>query len=124
VVIRNYFSATVYAWPSLEPKATFTLPDQPQGEGIAVTAGGTVYLSSEGLHSKVLRDPLPANVERSLVPVEKSPSSGKADFSTREGDSSTPTSDSSDGRGWWPWLLGGIAGLGVIGVLLRSLRPR
>lgn len=124
VVIRNYFSATLYAWPSLEPRATFPLPSQPQGEGIGVTPDGTIYLSSEGLHSKVLVDHLPPQVERSAFSVERSSSPAPTDSSRGKGDSSTRTSDSSTGAGWWPWAVGGIAGLGIVGVLLRALRAR
>ena len=27
-------------------------------------------------------------------------------------------------RSWWPWALGGVAGVVIIAVLIRSLRPR
>ena len=123
VLIRNYFAATVYAWPSLEPQATFQLPNQPQGEGIGVTAGGRVYLSSEGLHSTVIADPLPADVEKVLVPAEKALPPGPRQLSAGTTAHSARTTTDSTGGGWWPWALGGLAGLAVIGVLLLALRP-
>ena len=55
IVVRNYAVAAVYSFPSLEKVDQFQLPDQPQGEGLAVDADGSLLLSSEGLHSKVLR---------------------------------------------------------------------
>ena len=54
-VVRNYAAAAVYAFPSLEKVDQFQLPDQQQGEGLAVDADGSLLLSSEGLHSEVLR---------------------------------------------------------------------
>ncbi len=58
-VVRNYAVAAVYAFPSLEKVDQLRLPDQPQGEGLAVEPDGSLLLSSEGLHSKVLRVTLP-----------------------------------------------------------------
>jgi hypothetical protein len=110
VVIRGYASATVYDWPSMRRVTTFALPAQPQGEGIAVAADGTGYLSSEGTHSKVLEITLPA--------------AGAGAGGTGTTRDSTGTTRDSTERSWWPWAVGGLVGLGAIGVLLRSLRPR
>ena len=60
-VVRNYAVAAVYAFPSLEQVDQFQLPDQQQGEGIAVDSDGSLLLSSEGLHTEVLRVPLPTS---------------------------------------------------------------
>ena len=54
-VLRDYRTAAVYTYPGNERVASFRLPDQQQGEGIAVDEGGWVHVSSEGVHSKVLR---------------------------------------------------------------------
>ena len=54
-VLRDYGTAAVYTYPGNVRVASFRLPDQPQGEGIAVDADGWVHVSSEGAHSKVLR---------------------------------------------------------------------
>jgi len=124
VLIRNYFSATVYAWPSLAPKAAFALPSQPQGEGVGVTPAGTLYLSSEGLHSEVLVDHLPPQVEKALAPAERSPSPGNGDHSTGSGDSSVRHADSSASTAWFPWVLGGAAVLAVAGLVVGVLGRR
>lgn len=143
VIIRNYISAVVYAWPSLEPKATFLMPPQPQGEGIGFTADGRLYVSSEGRDSQVLRVPLPRAVARLASPGARLPGAGPS-----AGPSAAPTSSATSSaapspgspvpdrvhpsaageaqphRSWWPWLLAGIVGAGAIGVLVRSVRPR
>ena len=54
-VLRGYGTAAVYAYPGNERVASFRLPDQQQGEGIAVDSDGWVHVSSEGGHSRVLR---------------------------------------------------------------------
>ena len=123
VLIRGYFSATTYAWPSMDKIASFRLPDQPQGEGVGAEpdgAAGTVYLSSEGLHSRVLRFDLPA---KALSPAA-APTGAESTAPARKVTSRPAESDVSAGRPWWPWALGGVAGIAILGVLLRSLRPR
>ena len=67
LVIRGYGSAAVYAWPSMQRVATFDLPDQQQGEGIAVGPDDTLYLSSEGLHAPVLATRVPAGVRAAMA---------------------------------------------------------
>jgi hypothetical protein len=54
-VLRDYGTAAVYTYPGNERVASFRLPDQQQGEGIAVDEDGWVHVSSEGQHSQVLR---------------------------------------------------------------------
>ncbi|GAA1927754.1 hypothetical protein [Nocardioides hwasunensis] len=58
VVMRTYSSAHLAAHPSWEQVASWTLPRQDQGEGIAL-AGSGLLLSTEGARSEVLRVPLP-----------------------------------------------------------------
>jgi hypothetical protein len=111
LVVRNYAMAAVYAFPSLEKLDEFRLPSQPQGEGIAVDRDGTLLLSSEGLHSDVLRVSLPS---------EPSPDPPPA---------ASPQESSAQGtvvleRAQWPWLIGGLVGVGCLLVLSRSLRRR
>jgi hypothetical protein len=116
-VVRNYAVAAVYAFPSLEKVDQFQLPDQQQGEGLAVDTDGSLLLSSEGLHSKVLRVSLPTG---------SAPSAPSASPSTRtesHEDSELPETTATQ-RPAWPWLLGGLIGLGCLVVLVRSLRRR
>ena len=116
-VVRNYAVAAVYAFPSLEKVDQFELPDQPQGEGLAVDSDGSLLLSSEGLHSKVLRVSLPTST--ALPSPTASPSAHTESHEDTELPETTETQ-----RPAWPWFLGGLIGLGCLVVLLRSLRRR
>jgi hypothetical protein len=58
VVMRTYGSAHLAAYPSWQPVASWDLPPQDQGEGVAL-AGRELLLSTEGAASQVLRVPLP-----------------------------------------------------------------
>ena len=91
-------------------------------EGIAVSEDGEVLVSSEGRDAEVLRVDLPADVRAAMT-----------DSSTAASPSPSPDGDDgretapvqADGeRPWWPWALGGVAGVAMVVVLLRSLRPR
>jgi hypothetical protein len=120
LVLRSYSRAVFYTYPGLEPIGDVTLPDQQQGEGIAVDERGTVYLSSEGQRAPVLRIDLPRRLERALAPPEPDPPA-EADATAPGGDSA-PEPDPD--RPVWPWLVGGGFGAAMIVVLLRALRPR
>ncbi len=58
VVLRTYSTAYVAAFPSWQPVASQELPQQDQGEGIALD-GRALLLSSEGARSRVLRVEVP-----------------------------------------------------------------
>lgn len=132
LVVRGYTSAVVYDWPSLQPVGSFALPAQRQGEGIAVASDGSVYLSSEGPRSTVLRVSLPPEIRQVVTGVEvASPSTpdSAAPGSTAAGaPASGPVTDPAEaepsGRDPWPWLLGGLLGVAALVVLLRALRGR
>jgi hypothetical protein len=125
-VVRNYAAAAVYAFPSLEKVAQLRLPDQPQGEGIAVEGdGSTVLLSSEGVHSDVLRVRLPALSDAASPSPSPNPSSTPSPSPGGQPDQAADAPPTAQGeRPLWPWLLGGLVGLGCVVVLVRSLRPR
>ena len=59
VVMRTYSAAHLTAYPSWQPVASWELPAQDQGEGIAYAAG-QVLVSTEGARSEVLAVDLPA----------------------------------------------------------------
>lgn len=61
VVLRTYTRAIAYSHPSWQHLADWELPEQDQGEGLAVD-GHDLLLSSEGARSPVLRVPLPPQV--------------------------------------------------------------
>lgn len=123
-VVRDYSRAVIYTYPDLLSVAEIDLPDQEQGEGIAVDEESAVFVSSEGLRSDVLRIELPARVARLVDPPPPTPET-EADSGSEPDATSAPEPAAADvERPVWPWLLGGVAGLGMIVVLVRSLRPR
>jgi hypothetical protein len=125
LVLRNYGSATVFTFPSLEEVGSFELPRQQQGEGISVAPDGRVYASSEGIRSPLLLISLPEAVRRVVTPSSAPPSPS-------DPSSSTPSADPDDGSATeedtqpevLPWVIGGIIALLGLVVLLRALRPR
>jgi hypothetical protein len=128
VIVRNYTEAAVYTWPDLVEVGTFGLPHQEQGEGIAVADDGTIYASSEGLRSPVLRISLPAQVRRAMAPPPTptatpssttSPTPAPGNRVGKELPEETPGERSA-----WGWVLGGVLGLGIVLVLVRAMRPR
>jgi hypothetical protein len=131
LIVRNYTEAAVYSWPALEEVGHFGLPEQRQGEGIAVAPDGTIYASSEGLHAPVLRITLPDAVRRAMTSATPTPTPTPTSTPTP-----TPTpgpgnrvgkdlpEDPPGERSPWGWALGGIIGLGIVVVLVRAMRPR
>ncbi|RYP81151.1 WD40 repeat domain-containing protein [Nocardioides guangzhouensis] len=129
VLLRSYGRAYVLDFPSLETVAEVDLPPQKQGEGIAVAPDGTVYASSEGVRSPLLRIVLPPSVERVLAapPATQSPDlpdrpTPSADPNVAPGDPRQPAPPGFQ-RDPWQWALGGLLFVGALVVLLRALRP-
>ena len=126
-ILRGYVKAAVYAWPSIDPVGEpFFLPDQAQGEGLAVGKDGSVYLSSEGTNSDVLQINLPKAVQAELDGrpdhTDKPDSSGPVSDDTLDDDPAYDWSDLT--RPLWPWAIGGAIVLVVLLVLLRLRRQR
>lgn len=121
LIARNYGQATVYTFPGLEALGTFDLPRQQQGEGIAVASDGTIYLSSEGSRAQLLRVRLPAEVETAMAPADPSDA---ASGGASAGDGSGGAGSEEGAPDPWPWVVGGLLGVGALVVLVRSLRPR
>ena len=118
-VLRGYDTATFYRWPSLDEIGEVPLPDQEQGEGIAVDKSGSVFVSSEGQYSEVLRIELPPWLQEAMDDPDRKPG--------RDGDDPGSVTDrdepAQDGGGsYWPWAAGGVVGVVVLLVLIRSLR--
>lgn len=130
LVLRDYGSAAFYTWPGLELVGEIELPDQPQGEGIAVDEDGRVYVSSEGEHAEVIEVELPDGLEDALEGVE--PEAEESGDETPEGEEPDEAAAPEEGEarddagtiGLGPWLLGGVFFVVVLVVLLRALRPR
>lgn len=62
-LLRNYTHAYLLAYPSWEVVGTFELPAQPQGEGLAVSEIGEVFISTEGRDRPVLQVELPTELQ-------------------------------------------------------------
>ncbi|WP_110180363.1 hypothetical protein [Nocardioides solisilvae] len=100
LLLRSYDRLHVYSYPAVEKVADLPLPPQPQGEGLAVTPDGHVWVSTEGVGSEVLRVRLPAGVRRAL---DGPPAAGPADGAS---DGASDGSSDEPGAGWWRRLLG------------------
>ncbi len=86
LVVRDYGRAVVYAWPSLRSVGELDLPEQQQGEGIAVTDDGRVLVSTEGQFTDVLEVPLPADLQEALAPAPSEPTATATASAGRRGD--------------------------------------
>ena len=128
VMLRDYGRAVVYAFPSLERIAEIELPDQDQGEGLAIDKDGEVFVSTEGQFTAVLHVTLPALLRTVVTPgsvtgppaIESEPP--YPGIQSREG-VEMPESTSTE-RPFWPWFLTGWLAVGAIVVLMFSLRRR
>ena len=121
LVLRDYARAVVYTWPDLAVAGEVRLPEQQQGEGIAVDDRGRVYVSSEGVGAPVLRVPLPADLRAAMAPDAPAPT-GNRDAGDGLGVDLTEVEEAQ--RPEWPWFLGGFVALALVLALVRSLRPR
>ena len=64
LLLRTYGTATLFTFPGFQPLGTVRLPRQRQGEGLAVSPRGHVYLSSEGQGAPLLEVALPDSLAR------------------------------------------------------------
>jgi hypothetical protein len=126
-VLRDYGAAAVYTFPGHEKVASFGLPSQQQGEGIAVAPDGSVHVCTEGQFSDVLDVELPPQVIKALrpppPPSPDQPSeepSGSAAAAPEAGPSGQDGQDEDDGP-VWPWLLGGVVAVGFVTGAVRLL---
>jgi len=120
-VVRDYANAVLYSYPDVDEVARWRLPDQPQGEGIAVDERGAALVSTEGARSDVLRLRLPASVRRTLDPQ---PSTDADPSPIEDGSAENSPYPGASDPSPWPWLVGGVVGAAIVALLLRSLRPR
>ena len=122
LVVRNYAQAVVYTFPGLERVASLRLPDQQQGEAIAVSADDHVFVTSEGRHQAVMEVSLPEAAREQITPASPDPADATTSPTTRPRNElpEAPARASRDPR---QWALG--AGLFVVAVvvLLLAVRP-
>jgi DNA-binding beta-propeller fold protein YncE len=129
LVVRDYSRAVVYTFPGLEEVGAVRLPKQHQGEGIAVDAAGSVFVSTEGQHAPVLRVPLPSEL-RGIVTPRPEASPGPGDGASEAPDVASPTATGSpdatrwtwQGRPWWTYAVVGWVALLVLVVIGRGIR--
>ena len=106
VLLRTYSSASLYDtrdWTSL---ASLALPQQEQGEGLAVSQDERLLVSTEGSGTEVVSVPLSAKMRAALEPR---PSAGPA-----SNDPALSARDADDRD----WLLVGGGAAGVLGAAL------
>lgn len=128
IVLRTYFDATVLTFPGLEPVAEFGLPEQQQGEGLAVSGDGRVYLSSEGAGQPILRLDLPASAKDALAgkvapsasPAPSTPS--PSPNAPAAGDEEVTDDLAKRGSGPWVPVAFGAVGLLLLGGMVKLLR--
>lgn len=122
VVLRTYGAATVYTYPAFAEVATFQLPEQEQGEAVAVGPDGRIYLSSEGELSDVLAMDLPVELSETApggqgedAPVAPPGTEGPAADAT--GDGAVPGRPAG-------YALVALAAAAVAGLAVRASRRR
>lgn len=119
-VVRTYTQAVVYAWPSIDMIGTFELPAQQQGEGIAVSSDGEVFVSSEGREAPVLRIDLPGDVLKEMeAPEPSAPPSPEPEPDEPVDVFAQAAAD----RPVLPWAAGLLVFLALIWVAARASRP-
>jgi hypothetical protein len=128
IVLRDYSRAVFYTFPGMEEVASLRLPVQRQGEGIAVDASGSVFVSSEGQHSPVLRVPLPSYIREVVTPPDEPAPSTSASPGSGAGATTSPD-ESPDaerwtwrGRPWWTYAVVGWTALLLVVVTVRGVR--
>jgi len=126
ILVRGYGSAAVYAFPSLDRIAGLGLPGQRQGEGLAVAPDGTLYTSSEGVFSDVLRLPESGrcSADAGICALDRAASARPAPTPPSSEPSRDPQAAERSDHRWWPWLLVGGVGAAVLWLQARLLRRR
>lgn len=121
-VLRDYGAAAVYTFPGHEKVASFGLPSQQQGEGIAVAPDGSVHISTEGQFTDVLNVELPPQVVAALQAPLPEPSADESQEPwDPEAEAREAEQDDSDDDPVWPWLLGGVVAIGFVAGVARLL---
>jgi hypothetical protein len=121
LIVRNYTEAFVYAYPTLDLVGSFDLPDQEQGEGLAIAGPDSVYLSSEGVEAPILRVRLPGELRSAMGPADTPTANADVPRETERSPSAPPTTAAARGPSRWVWLVAGfVGGLGGLGALWLS----
>lgn len=137
LIVRSYSEAVAYSWPDLTEVGRIDLPDQEQGEGLAVTDADTMLLTSEGVDQPVWEVPIPDSwrVEPVAEPTPATspePANGQAAQQAPEEQAAEQQAaeqlqrdlDAERDRRAHRMLVTGIIAVVGLLLLLRSLRPR
>jgi hypothetical protein len=120
VVLRTYSSAAVLETGTWSSLGRFPLPDQEQGEGLAVLDGGRLLLSTEGARSEVVTVPIPAALVRAMAP----PAASAGDTGSPETSDATPLDEGWSTRTWTGVVLLAGVGIALVATVARHLRSR
>ena len=88
-----------------------------QNQTVIVTLGGDFALPARAVTPS-------SAVPSSAGPSSAAPAATAASEPAQNVTTRPARGDHSVGRGWWPWAMGGVVGVGALGVLVRSLRRR
>ena len=122
LVIRNYSQAVVYTFPVLERVAALKLPDQQQGEAIAVSSDDRVFVTSEGRSQAVMEVPLPDSVRERMAPSPEG-AAATTNSPTPKPRNELPEEAARPSRDPWQWLLGAGLSVTAVVVLVLAVRP-
>jgi hypothetical protein len=132
VVVRTYYNAVVYRYPSWHVQTSFTLPTEQQGESISAVPGQTsVWVGSEGVDSPVWDVPLDkaaaALVEKTgqapRVPHTAPATSPTPPTAVHQGEHGPKTTAQDHGPSGWVVALGGV-GTAVLVVVVAAVSTR
>lgn len=107
IVLRTYTRARVLRMPDWQMVDDVELPNQPQGEALALDRAGRIYLSSEGKGQPILRIPAPPGLRGGGGP-ESAPTSGPT-TARQENDGPRPDPPTATALGadvGWPRIAG------------------
>ena len=126
VLLRGYGLAFLYTFPGLDLLGSVELPSQPQGEAIAVTPSGSVFVSSEGAGTPVWQVDLPPELVVALAGgASGSASAGASGAAAAPGEAAADAGaagqagqDEPGSERAWGGLPAGAVALGAAGLLL------
>ena len=131
VLLRTYSTGAVYSYPAFELLGEFPLPEQEQGEAVAVGGDGRVYLTSEGERFDVLALELPRFAPDEGAPTQETspepatpPGEQPADEAGDESGPATPGEDEAGLGRPRGYLAAAVVGSAVVALLLRASRRR
>ena len=123
LVIRNYAQAVVYTFPGLARVGTLKLPDQEQGEAIAVSADDRVFVTSEGRHQAVIEVNLPETLRERMAPAPARAAATTTSPSPKPRNE-LPEEAAQPSRDPWQWVLGAGLFVVAVAVLVFAVRPK